>query len=218
MSFAQFFSFQNILDTFGLYYVNGYPFLMVAWDIFLALVPFFFFLLFRDYWEKTKFKKSGQKILAGLIFSLWFIFLPNSTYVIVVVRHLLGYCPIDSPNNVCVADAWQIMFFFAYSIFGWVIFTILLKKMQRLLAEIFSRRAALISVFIIIPLVSFGVLLGLTERFNSWDIFFDPLAILQNLLRYMADWEYFRNFLVFTAGYYFLYFFGVYLFGEKIRD
>lgn len=204
------------MDNFGLFYVNGYPFLMIIWNVFLALIPFFLFLFLADSWRKTKFKKKSEKFLAIILFFIWFIFLPNSAYLIVGVRHLLDYCPPYSANSVCVSSAWEIMYFFILSIFGWIFFIIFLKQMRSLLAKIFSPKISQIAIFSMIPLISLGVVFGLTERFNSWDIFFNPLAIFQNLLRYMTEWQYFRNFLVFTAGYYVLYFLGDFLFKEKI--
>jgi len=204
------------MDYFGLFYVNDYPFLMLVWNLFLALTPFFIFFILRDYWQKTKFKKIWQKFLAGILFFLWLIFLPNSAYLIVGVRHLLNFCPAASANSVCVAGVWEIMYFFVFSALGWIFFVIFLKQMRSLLAKIFNPKVSRLAVFILIPFVSLGVLFGLTERFNSWDIFFNLLAIFQNLLKYLTDWEYFRNFLVFTAGFYLLYFLGEYLFGKKI--
>jgi uncharacterized membrane protein len=212
-----FFNLKNIIETFSPFYVNDYPFVMMVWNILLATVPFGFFLFFSVHWRKTKFKKTGQKILAALIFLLWLVFLPNAAYLVADVRHLLNYCPVGSPLNVCVRGVWEIMFFFVYSVFGWVFFVIYLEQMRGLLAEIFTPRAARIITLLIIPLLALGVLFGLTERANSWDFFFLPLSIYQNLLRYMTHLDYFRNWLVFTAGYYVLYFFGTVIFKTKME-
>ncbi len=218
MSFTHFFSIKNIVDTFALFYVNDYPFLMMVWNLFLALIPFGLFLLFSSYWQKTKFKKSGQKIWAVIIFLFWFIFLPNAAYLVVGNRHLLNFCPADSPNSVCVPGTWQIMFFFVYSVLGWVLFTIYLVQMRELLAKIFNPKISRNLIYIFIPFVAWAVLLGLIERYNSWDIFINPLAISANLLSYFTDWDYFRNWLVFTAGYYILYIWGELLFRKKIKN
>jgi uncharacterized membrane protein len=213
-----FFSLRNIISAFSPFYVNGYPFLIMVWNILLAMVPFIFFLALSSYWQKTKFKKTGQKILAIVLFLFWLIFLPNAAYLIADTRHLLNYCPSNSYLSVCVSGVWEIMFFFVYSVFGWVFLVIYLSQMRKFLAEIFKERTARTAIMIIIPLVALGVLLGLTERFNSWDFFIHPLPILQNLLRYVTAWEYFRNWLAFTTGYYILYFFGDYLFAKKIAQ
>jgi uncharacterized membrane protein len=211
-----FFSLKNIVDTFGLFYVNGYPFIMMVWNIFLAMVPFGFYLLFFSVWRQTKFKTMLSRVGGAVIFFLWFIFLPNAAYLITDIRHLLDYCPVYSPLHVCVPGAWEIMFFFVYSVFGWTFFVVCLDQMRKVLAAIFSHRTAQVITLVIIPLMSLGVLFGLTERFNSWDVFIHPLAIFQYLLRYMTSWDYFRNWLAFTVGYYILYFFGNYLFAKKI--
>jgi uncharacterized membrane protein len=216
--FPMHFSLAVFMRTFGLFYVNGYPFVIVVWNVFLAMAPFGFFLLFSSYWRKTKFKKIGQKIWAAVIFLFWFVFLPNSAYLVVGSRHLLNFCPADSSNSICVPAAWEIMFFFIYSILGWVLFDIFLIQMRELLAKIFTARISRNLIYVFIPVVSWGVLFGLTERFNSWDLFIHPLLISQNLLRYLTNWEYFRNWLVFAIGYYILYFFGDYLFGKKIKQ
>jgi uncharacterized membrane protein len=216
MSFTHFFSIKNIVANFGLFYINDYPFIMLVWNIILAFIPFFLFLILRDYWRKTKFKGIQSKISAGFIFFLWFIFFPNAPYLIGGIRHLIAYCPADSPSSICVSGAWMIMPWFAYSSLGWVFFVILLWQMAGLAKEVFNRAVSRWFIFTTIPLASLGVLFGLTERYNSWDIFTHPLRILQNLLRYMTDWEYFKNWLIFTAGYYILYFFGEQLFNKKI--
>jgi uncharacterized membrane protein len=189
---------------------------MIVWNILLAMVPFAFFILFSNYWQKTKFKKIGQKIIAAVIFLFWFVFLPNAAYLITDTRHLLGYCPAHSSLDVCISNAWEIMFFFVYGAFGWVFFVIYLNQMRALLAKIFSQKIAKITTLATIPILALGVLFGLTERYNSWDFFIHPLAIYQNLLRYITNWDYFRNWLIFTAGYYVLYFFGTVIFRTKL--
>lgn len=211
-----FFTLKNIMETFSPFYVNNYPFLMMTWNILLAMMPLAFFLIFSAYWQKTKFKKSGQKILGAVIFLLWFLFLPNAAYLITDIRHLLAFCPVDSPLNVCVNGAWEIMFFFVYGAFGWAFFVIYLNQMRDLLAKIYNSQTAKIVILAIIPLLALGVLFGLTERYNSWDFFLHPLAIFQNLLRYITSWQYFRNWLVFMAGYYILYSFGTVIFKTKL--
>ena len=212
------FTWKYIIANFGLFDVNNYPFVMVVWNIILAMVPYAFFLAFDNLWEKTRFKKVWQKICATIIFFFWFIFIPNSAYLIADVRHLVTYCPTNSYLSMCVSGSWQIMFFFVYSVFGWAFFVIFLRLMRDLLGRIFSRRTGEIFTFALIPVIALGVLFGLTERFNSWDIFIHPLAIFANLLRYMTSWLYFRNFLAFSAGLYVLYFFGNFLFKNEIVE
>jgi uncharacterized membrane protein len=203
------------METFSPFSINGYPFLMMVWNVLLAMAPFGFFLLLSGYWKKTRFKKIGQKLSAVFLFAGWLVLLPNAAYLITDVRHLINFCPAYSSADVCVSGAWEIMFFFIYSVLGWILFVILLKQMKSLLSKIFNRRTALIMILALVPLISLGVLLGLNERFNSWDVFYQPLPILRNLLKYFFVWEYFRNFAVFTAGFYLLYFLGDFLFKKK---
>lgn len=200
--------------------INDYPVLMIVWNLLLLAVPFFLFVLLESYWRDNKFKNLKEKIIASCLFFLWLIFIPNTVYIITTVRHLLNYCPAGSYNpfiDVCPANVWMIIFFFIYASLGWIFFVLFLRQMKDFLKKVFNKNIACLFIAIVIPLISLGVLLGLINRFNSWDAFLHPLAILKTMLIYITDVHYFGNFLVFTLGLYALYFAGEFLFkrGEK---
>ncbi len=197
--------------------VNDYPILMVAWNLFLFLIPFFLFLLLKKLYLKSGFKKIYEKVTGLLLFFIWLLFVPNVPYVITDVRHLLNYCPIDSYLNVCTQNAWMIMFFFVYSIFGWIFFVLFLNQMKNLILKIFSKKISQLFIIIVIPSISLGVLLGLLNRFNSWYFFQNPLLIFRSMLMYITDINYFINFVGFTIGLYILYFIGNFLFRRKFK-
>jgi len=215
--FNSFFS----LDYFYDYYpvlnniaINHYQLVTVVWNIFLALLPLAFYVLLRLYWRRTGFDKFSQKAIAVVLFILWLLFFPNTAYIITDVRHLLNYCPLDSLNKVCVDNAWMIIIFFTYSSFGWISFYYLLKLMSNLTSEIFNKLQPRLFASIIIPIASLGVLLGLLNRFNSWDVFLFPLWFLQVFLIYFSDINYFINWFIFTVFLYLLYFAGDVIFRE----
>lgn len=190
--------------------VNHYQLVTVAWNIFLVFLSLMFYLFLKSYWRRTGLRKFSQKAGAAILFILWLLFLPNAAYIITDVRHLLNYCPLDSPNKVCAANGWMIMFFFTYSSFGWVSFYYLLKLMSNLFNEIFKFKRRSLDFFaaLVIPLTSLGVLVGLLNRFNSWDVFLSPLWFLRVAAVYFLDINYFIDWFIFTIFLYLLYFAG----------
>ena len=100
--------------------VNDYKLLTVFWNIFLAFIPAVIVAYINDYWDNIKFIKLYHKFFVIVLMFVWLIFAPNSIYIITDIRHLLDYCPIDSPKRVCVVNAWMIPWFFLYASLGWI--------------------------------------------------------------------------------------------------
>lgn len=185
--------------------INHYQLFTVIWNIVLVAVSLAFFFFLKKYWRRTKLTLVYEKIVAGILFIFWLLFFPNTAYIITDVRHLLNYCPADSPFKVCTANAWMIIFFFTYSSLGWVFFYYLLKLMSDLIKEIKNKFWSDVFVALIIPLASLGVLVGLLNRFNSLDVFFSPLQLIQAFWLYFINLDYFINWIIFTIFLYLLY-------------
>jgi uncharacterized membrane protein len=197
--------------------INHYQLFTVVWNIILVIVSLAIYWFLKKYWRRTALTGFYEKIVAIFLFVFWLLFFPNTAYIITDVRHLLNYCPIDSPNKVCVANAWMIIFFFVYSSFGWVSFYYLLKSMSDLIKEICHKFWSNIFIALVIPLVSLGVLLGLLNRFNSLDIFFFPLQLFQAVWFYFSSLNYFIDWFIFTVFLYLLYFIGDVIFRKINR-
>ena len=197
--------------------INGYPVITIFWNIFLIFIPFFLYWLLLKYWRKTKFKRLKDKALASLLGFLWLMFIPNAAYVITDLRHISSYCPLASRYLVCPENAWMIIFFFIYASLGFIGFVVLLKKARSLISEIINLNAAVLFIWTVIPLISLGVLLGLVNRFNSWEIFSQPWLILNSALSYFTNSVLFLDWLAFTVGFYILYYGGSYLFKDRLE-
>lgn len=197
--------------------INGYPIFTIFWNIFLLFIPFFLALYLEKNFKNSGFKKFFQKIIAIIVGFLWLLFIPNTAYIITDVRHLLNYCPM-SFYRVCPENAWMIMFFFVYAYIGWVAFVILLNQMRRLVGAIWNKTAGTIYIFIIIPFISIGALIGLIDRWNSWEFLICPLGIFRSIIIYFSDIIYFRNWLIFTIGLYILYFSGDFLLRSRFSS
>lgn len=196
--------------------INGYPIIFIPWNLFLMIIPFFLFLSIVAYWKRTFGKSLLDKFFLTIITIVWLLFLPNAAYVIVDVRHLNGFCPVSQLNN-CVAGLWMIMLFFTYAFLGWVGFVYNIKIMRDFLAGIIGKIKADIFEIIIIPLISLGVLLGLIQRWNSWDIIASPGAIISDALMYFYHWPFAKNLLIYSLFFYILYYGGNLMFRRKIK-
>jgi len=197
--------------------INDFQLLTAVWNIFLVLIPLAIFWLLKKYWRRTRLVKFSQKSLALALFILWLLFFPNTAYLITDVRHLLDYCPADSINQVCLPNAWMIIFFFAYSAIGWVSFYYLLKMMSDLVRRIMGECWGAALPVLVIPLTALGVLLGLLNRFNSWDVFIYPGTLAQVVWLYFSQLDYFANWAVFSIFLYLLYFAGDAIF-KKVKS
>ncbi|MEA3463968.1 MAG: DUF1361 domain-containing protein [Patescibacteria group bacterium] len=184
---------------------------MIAWNLLLLVIPFFLCGNLIKLWQKSKFSKCRQKLAAVCLYFVWLLFIPNSAYIITDIRHLLNFCPLNQ-YKICIENAWMIMFFFSYSVIGWVAFVYLINQMKILVNEIWGKLAVKIYIWLIAPIVSLGVLLGLINRWNSWEALIYPIAIAKDALKYFTDFVYFKNWIIFTIFLYILYFTGNYLF------
>lgn len=209
--FCDQFAWVNILT------IHDYPVLAIFWNILLLIIPFYCVIILFKYKKLTGFKKPLQKIFGFLLAFVWLMFIPNSAYIISDVRHLLDYCPTHSPLRVCSQNAWMIIFFFTYASVGWVSMVYLVNQMKKFICELINKKIANYYIFVIIPLISLGLLLGLVNRWNSWEIFIYPILLFNNIILYFTDFIYFRNWLVFTIFLYILYYAGNNIFKEKIN-
>lgn len=194
--------------------INYYKVIDILWNFYLLLIPFLVFAIFSTFWDYLAKSRLAGKIILLLIFLLWLIFVPNTIYVLTDLRHITGFCPV-SYYNVCTANAWMIFFFFSYAAVGWLAYVVSLRRMALFISQKLSIKP---SAFIIpaIPFISLGVLLGLLDRWNSWDFFVNPMGILNSALAYFTSWDHFKNFMIINFFLYVFYYTGNYLIKDKI--
>lgn len=193
-------------------FINNYPVLVVFWNLLLLLAPYLIIKFLEYYWKPNNFKKWQEKFILGVFFLIWLLFIPNSAYIITEVRHLHDYCPGSGYLAICPENAWMVMFFFVYSLIGWISFVYLLNQMRNFMEKSYNKLIAEVFVISVIPIITAGMLLGLINRWNSWETFTHPFKILNDLSLYFTNLMYLKNLLIFIIGLYILYFTGNYLF------
>lgn len=166
---------------------HSFLYIMLTWNIFLATLPLFFI-------EISICKNKKNKHIGTIIFGvLWFIFFPNSVYMITDFIHitsdkLVGYDAAArySFNNGVVYSN-DIIHWVKLLVIGIGVVYGLLIGMESL--NIFYRfinqkRSKLISYLIIVGVSLFsglGVYIGRFLRFNSWDLL-RPMSVLRDLV------------------------------------
>ncbi len=183
-----------------IYEINNYYIPSLIWNIFLLSIPYFLSVLLKKKYAKKR--NASKKMFFWIIIFLWLIFIPNSAYIITEARHLINYCPGAPLHDICEQNAWVIIFFFAYSLVGWFSFVYLMEKQRMVLKSIWGKKNAEIFVLSVIPMMTIGVLLGLIDRWNSWEIFMYPGLVLEDAIGYLVE---LRNFVVFTLFLYISY-------------
>lgn len=157
-----FFVFIAVLIMVRLIYSGSSRYVFLVWNIFLAWIPYILSAFLVRYSKKEKYKQ-------GILFISWLLFFPNALYIITDLIHLQ-----QSTNVPLWYDA---ILLFASSFIGLMMAFISLYRIEIFLRGIFNRRMVMGMISGIMFIGSFGVYLGRFQRWNSWNVINDPLAL-----------------------------------------
>jgi len=160
------------------YLAGQVRFLFLIWNLFLAWLPYTFALVasaihqINPRWWWVLFFPAG----------FWLLFLPNAFYIVTDFIHLTHYptIPIWYDAGLLAITSWTGLFLAIVSLF----------TMQRIVREYLGKALSWAFSLLVIGLNGYGVYLGRFLRWNSWDVFFDPVEILSDsytLLRNPMD-------------------------------
>jgi uncharacterized membrane protein len=136
----------------------------LAWNLFLAWVPFLLALLL---YERAR-AGASWRVLAPLGL-LWLAFFPNAPYLITDLKHLGHGAQVPVLYDVLLlsAAAWLGLLLGLTSLF-------LVHAVARRLVGVLDAWAL---VAVVLALSSFGIYLGRVQRWNSWDLVVHPASI-----------------------------------------
>ena len=170
-------SFQRILLAFVMFigvlilirsmYSQNLNFLFLAWNLFLAWIPYAISTLFKRIVHEQKWKQA-------VIFFSWFIFFPNALYLVTDLIHL------DMESN--IPKWFDAVLLFSTSVLGLLMAFISLFRVERYLVLLFERKLAGKIVLLILFFGSFGVYLGRFLRWNSWDLIRNPVGLVTDMI------------------------------------
>ncbi|HEY2722170.1 MAG TPA: DUF1361 domain-containing protein [Chitinophagaceae bacterium] len=151
----------------------------LAWNLFLAFVPYFISSWLSNHAEMLK----SRLRLSALIF-LWMLFMPNSFYILTDLFHL---------QNLDNGHPWfDLLLIFSFAWNG-ILFGILsIQKMEMILK---NGKGKLVSGFVIAVVMwlnAFGVYIGRMLHFNSWDIFTNPFDLISDIANMFLAPYYYR--------------------------
>lgn len=193
---AIFFAFIGLLIAFRILYTGSLLHLYMCWNIFLAWIPYVLSNFFEGIKEKVKWKQI-------FLFTSWLLFFPNALYIVTDLIH------IEANSDIPVW--YDAVLLFASSFIGIIMAFVSLRKVEFFLRQTFSKRTVAILIPLILFTASFGVYLGRFQRWNSWDVVKDPMAlgldILGNFISPVDNYKTWLITVLFTGIYSMLYFF-----------
>ncbi|MCC7302858.1 MAG: DUF1361 domain-containing protein [Bacteroidia bacterium] len=169
------FAFLGLSTVFALFLLglrvvetNTLKYIFLAWNLVLAWMPIFMALLLKEVSKDLRFRWPHLFILGG-----WLLFLPNAPYLITDLLHLRPREGAPFWFDVCLVG-----------IFAWNGIATGLASTRiihlYLIRNVGKWKSAIL-ITLCFMLCGFGVYLGRVERWNSWDILSDPLALLNNI-------------------------------------
>ena len=135
----------------------------LIWNLFLAWVPLILALSIK------KFQNWPVQIVVVL---LWLLFLPNSPYLITDLIHL---------NERHLSANWSdAMVIFIAALTGLSTGIVSLRIVHKWIQNSIGPPGAYLSMIVVFVLTGYGIFLGRIQRWNSWDLFTRPTAVLSD--------------------------------------
>lgn len=150
-------------------FVTGYTtYLFLAWNLFLAFVPY---LITQWLWMQSP--DTKQRIKQAALLLVWLLFIPNSFYILTDLFHL---------DKFDEAPKWfDLLLIFSFAWNGLLFGTISVRRAEMILERATGQGLSLFVVFVVMWLNAFGIYLGRYLRFNSWDILLQPFSLFREM-------------------------------------
>jgi uncharacterized membrane protein len=149
-------------------YSGNDHYVALVWNLFLAWVPFVLALAVYGGFRRGA---RGLPLLVGG--ALWLLFLPNAPYIVTDLKYIGEWTGAPIWFDVVLASgaAWA----------GLALGFLSLYLMHAVVRSLFGALNAWCFVLGALALSSFGIYLGRFERWNSWDLFVRPRALLGDI-------------------------------------
>lgn len=169
-------AFAVILSIGRVFYSGQLTFLFLAWNLFLAWIP---------YWISTSQFKFHQKITyrSFIFVAIWLAFLPNAPYLVTDFVHF------HSKGQLKWLD---IVLLSSYAIAGMLLFHRSLQHFRFAFLSQLSLRLQHLVILLILFSSAYGIYLGRILRFNSWDVVIRPLWLTESIFRSVFDPNHFK--------------------------
>ncbi|WP_420574585.1 DUF1361 domain-containing protein [Kordia sp.] len=146
----------------------------LVWNLFLAVVPY----AISSWLVETNWLRKHTFPLV-LILGIWLLFLPNAPYLITDLMHLR-----HSRSSLPWLDPFML---FAFAWNGLFLGILSMHQVFRILTDKWNIVAAKRILFVVVFLCGFGIYLGRFQRWNSWELFSNPIILLHDCLASISD-------------------------------
>lgn len=148
----------------------------LVWNLFLAWLPMLAALI--AYNLKKRDAAAAWALIMPCAF-LWLLFFPNAPYLLTDILHLQWRdgVPLWYDLIMLVAFAWTGTFLGLVSLF----------LMHSLVRRTAGTAVGWLFTLAVLGLTGFGVYLGRFPRWNSWDLFTSPAALLADIWQWLRD-------------------------------
>lgn len=146
-------------------YTGSFSYFFLIWNLILAWLPFLFALVI------ITFRRS--QFMLGTYGLLWLLFFPNTIYLVTDLIHLRF--------RVDVPIWYDAIMLFAFALTGLMLGLLSLYFVHAVVESHFGAALGWLFVLITAVLGGIGVYIGRFLRWNSWDVFANPLTLLNDL-------------------------------------
>lgn len=144
----------------------------LLWNIFLAWIPFILSRYLQLYQKKEAWKQV-------VLFFTWLVFFPNALYLVTDLIHI---------RDRTGAPVWyDAILLFTCALLGLIMAYWSLMRIEKYLAGLVGRSFMPVLMILLIGVSAFGVYLGRFDRWNSWDVVHNPLALIEGVIEYIRD-------------------------------
>lgn len=143
----------------------------LLWNLFLAWVPLFFVLVARRYQSLQRISGKLHYVVIYTCLGAWLLFFPNSPYIITDLIHLT-----ESQRHLLWFDS---VSFFVVALAGLATGLYSLYVAHQIIKKLTNKFLAWSILTTSVVLSGFGLYLGRFVRFNSWDLFTNPIFLLR---------------------------------------
>jgi uncharacterized membrane protein len=158
--------------AFRLLYFDSHAYAFLGWNLMLATIPF----VVSQWLVLTPNRSNSSLIAAGLF---WLLFFPNAPYLVTDLMHI-------SRNQPPVPIWYDLILLLWFAWNGVTLGFLSLLDLHAIIERRLNARAAWLFAGGAIMLGSFGIYVGRYLRWNSWNVFTSPTAVLTDVVSRLA--------------------------------
>lgn len=171
-----------VMVVFRAIIMKDFAFGFLIWNLFLTWIPLLLSIAMRfayAFYNKSRWR-SLFIFVAGAI---WIAFYPNAPYIITDFIHLSGvqYYAIEGYNTSFIIW-YDFVMMSLFVLTGFLLGFVSLFFLQKLIEERFHKLMGWCFTVCVLFLSSYGIYLGRFIRWNSWDVIFNPVALMDSIM------------------------------------